>query len=534
MNINQEGLVSSCLSYLLLSLLTVSMLSLFWLPIFTDEVTWLQMTGKYLQHGGYDVTLTPQCPITHKTSPPFYMIPYRVLSSSFSYLLDNPIYFRVIAIAKIAAIVIVSNMLLKVSYPQTSLSERLTPVLMTFSMGGLLVFFFYLRPEVSILMLTLFYLYFVFLYQEREKQPLILIFLSLAYLILIFSVHQKSLLLAPLVLIVLWREVENKNSLYSLLTLIAFSTLSIFTYKYYSGFFSCSQNHVVSNYWSNHGIPFYLLKESNYVDFLRNISWRLQESHQIFSNILFVNHSGRNFPPLPDYEKFIIPAYIASVSAIVLLLIMLFGFFSNIIIRKGEQRKFVNRKIYSCYFIVLAVLVSIAQKENYFYESIIPLFLVSLFSWSYLWFGKENHRYKTFIKAVGVPCSIVCVSFLVYSSTSFSQGWKLSMYGERHPKTFSHYNFHKTREKVNLLISRESFRKNNVWLVDELIATTLTNKKNIKIIHFSKIGVQSLDEVLSYSGTKIGIFNCHYLKGFDLKGIGIEKHDDICIVQKHT
>ncbi len=534
MHINQEGLVTRYLPYLLLSLLTASMASLFWLPIFTDEVTWLQMTGKYLQHGGYDVTLTPQCPITHKTSPPFYMIPYRVLSSSFSYLLDNPIYFRVIAIAKIAVIVIVSNMLLKVSYPQASFRERLIPVLMSFSMGGLLVFFFYLRPEVSILVLTLFYLYFVFLYQEREKQPLVLILLSLLYLILIFSVHQKSLLLVPLVLIVLWREIENKNKLYSLLTLIVFSVLSIFTYKYYSGFFSCSQNHVVSNYWSDHGIPFYLLRESNFGEFLRHISWRLQEGHQIFTNILFVNHSGRNFPPLPDYEQFVIPAYIASASAIVLLLIVLFGCFSNILGSKGADRKFVNRKIYAGYFIFLAVAVSIAQKENYFYESVIPLFLVSLFSWSYLWFGHKNNRKRTFMKLIGATCSIVCVSFLVYSSISFNQEWKSSMYGERHPKTFSHHNFSKTKEKVNLLIGGESFKGNNVWLVDELIATTLTNKQNIKIIHFSKIGVKSLDEVMSYSGTKIGIFNCHYLKGFDLNGIEIEKHDEICIVQKLT
>ncbi len=534
MHVNQEGLGSRYLSYLLLFLFTVSMGTLFWIPIFTDEVTWLQMTGKYLQHGGYDVTLTPQCPITHKTSPPLYMIPYRVLSSSFSYLLDNPFYFRVISIVKIAVIVIVSNMLLKVSYPNSSVRERLMPVLMSFAMGGFLVFFFYLRPEVSILVLTLFYLYFVFLYQEKGEQSWKLIFLSGLYLILIFSVHQKSLLLAPLVLIVLYREIENKNWIYSLLTFFVIAILSLFTYKYYSGFFSCSQNDVVSNYWSDHGIPFYLLKESKIGEFLTHISWRLQEGHQIFSNILFINHSGRNFPPLPDYEQFLIPAYIASVSAIVMLLIMFFGWVKTITLTQGESRKFISRKIYSVYFVFLAIAVSVAQKENYFYESIIPLFLVSLFSWSHLWLGNEHGRHRSFIKTLGLTCSILCISFLVYSSLSLKQEWKSSMYGYRHPKTFSHYNFDKTKEKVYILINRESFKGNDVWLVDELIATTLTNKKNIEIIHFSKIGVKSLAEVFGYARTKIGIFNCHYLKGFDLKGVEIEKHDEICIVYKLT
>lgn len=532
MNINQEGLSSRYLSFLLLFLFTTSITSLFWLPIFTDEVTWLQMTGKYLQHEGYDVTLTPQCSITHRSSPPFYMVPYRVLSSSFSYLLENPIYFRVITIAKIIFIFVLSHMFIGLTYPNSPYHERLIPVLMTFSMGGFLAFFVYLRPEVSILILTFMYLYSVFLYQESKIRPWVLILLSGFYLLLLVSVHQKAILLAPLVLIVLYRELGNKNTRYSILTLLAFSFLAVSSYKYYSGFFSCSQNSIVSNYWSDHGIPFYLLNESKLELFLKNISWRIQESHQILSNIIFVNHSSRNFPPLPDYERFLIPAYIASLAAVILLLLMLFGYFKYLFSTPGESRNDVSRKIYAGYFIFLAIVISVAQKENYFYESIVPLFFLSIFSWSNIWFGRAGYREKYLVKFIGVPCAIVCIAFLSFCSLSLSQEWKSSMYGSRHPKTFSHFNFYETKEKVNRLMNSKWFEGNDVWLVDELIATTLFDKKNIEIIHFSKIGVKSMGEVLSHANTNIGMFNCHYLKGFDLSYVKVERYEEICIVYR--
>lgn len=104
------------------------------------------------------------------------------------------------------------------------------------------------------------------------------------------------------------------------------------------------------------------------------------------------------------------------------------------------------------------------------------------------------------------------------------------MYEHRHPKTFSHIDFSNKTEKLNTLIASKGIEDNNVWLVDELIATTLSDKKNIEIIHFSKIGVKSMDDILKYANTNIGIFNCHYLKGLAIENIEIEQHDDICVV----
>ncbi|WP_322805203.1 hypothetical protein SO574_21635 (plasmid) [Vibrio alfacsensis] len=524
------SLKSKYFYFLLLFLLVTSISSLFWLPIFTDEVTWLQMTGKYLQHEGYDVTLTPQCSSTHKSLPPFYMQPYRVLSSLISYQLANPSYFRIIAIVKILVIAIVAYLTLKVTLPNSPANERLNPILMTFSMGGLLTFFMYLRPEVSILILTLLYLYFVMLYQEGVKRPYILVLLSFVYFVLLVSVHQKTLLLAPLILVILFREIENKRTLYSLLVVVAFVFIGWSSYKYYSDFFSCEKNTVVSNYWSDHGLPFYLLKESNVELFIRNISWRLQEGHQIFSNILFVNHSQRNFPPLPDYEQFLILAYIASIAGFVLLVLMLIGYFQYIFRSSNGDRKSKNRKIYAGYFIVMTIAIAIAQKENYFYESIIPLFFISLFGWSYIWSKENDNRYSCYIKNISISSAITCVSFLVFCSISFNQEWKDSMYDNRHPKTFSHFDFSETVSEVDKLITLKGLKNNDIWLVDELVALTLPNKKNVEIIHFSKIGVNSMYDILVHANTSFGIFNCHYLKGLDLKNIEIDKYEDICIV----
>lgn len=83
---------------------TITSLSLaILLPIYTDEVGWKILQARYYLDGGRNITLFPQCGAPFATTPPWFMLPARIIDAWLYGALNEPIKLRLLGVASFAA-----------------------------------------------------------------------------------------------------------------------------------------------------------------------------------------------------------------------------------------------------------------------------------------------------------------------------------------------------------------------------------------------------------------------------------------------
>ena len=291
------------LSIVVILLAILSFIICFFFPIYTDEIVWKAIQGRYWADGNQALaqTLCPSCG-SYSHVVPMMLLPYRILSTFINTHLLSPLLIRLFGMSVAFTWLFVTWLLFRALLPKYFKSTTIALCLIAFATLGVMPLLLVIsRPEQCLLLcMTLF---FVPLLKENSIQkPTIYrscfnaigIFLLASFML---TIHPKALFALPLVFVSMYRFVKPRE-LY-VLCMIAISIFSAIAYHDWSLRWSCLNDPYIADILRKMNLG----AITNLTEFKHYFSYLIKSL--IFSNSWYINFAV----PKTNYISNMIPPF---------------------------------------------------------------------------------------------------------------------------------------------------------------------------------------------------------------------------------
>lgn len=220
--------------YLILFLAIIPILLIaylfFYIPIYPDEIGYQFINSRFTFAGLSYSGIFPQCLKSQNLSVPWFQWPARILTSGLYYKIQSIFVFRITGIlSAIGVLAMISATSYKLLKTNNTIIQIIVFILF-FSIGVNPFIMIFNRPEMLLLMIVA-WLAFICFYNFRSIS---LFWLSHFFFIsLFYSLHPKSLVFLPLIILSTLVCLDRKNSSHIFKGLIL-SLLLIFTFQSYN------------------------------------------------------------------------------------------------------------------------------------------------------------------------------------------------------------------------------------------------------------------------------------------------------------
>jgi hypothetical protein len=359
--------------------LLVTFVVAFFMPIYTDEVTWKWFQSRLFHDGFVNISLFPQCGATFTTTPLWFMVPLRTVEAWVYGDLTNPLWLRFLGIA--TCLVWIGIMLAML---RGALGVRLSDLTLAGTVAGFLglgvlpMLLVINRPEQVLLIgLTVVFLL-PFLQPDRTTASREALTLAgvLCLVVLLFTEHAKALLFLPLIAAALflvarrwWVQIPG------VLLLSYFAGAS---YRYWQTSQSCPGDPAFAQAIKTQFLQLSLLT-SHPIAFLQQAAANLLQSRSYVANIRFKDPFWVDW--LPPH---MVPAPVdqlvnIGVMAFFAVLIVVTAFNVMVLVRKDWNAGAVSRRLLMVASALASLLALAAfQRLKFFYESTLVLPLLGL------------------------------------------------------------------------------------------------------------------------------------------------------------
>lgn len=255
----------------------------FHLPIYTDEVAFRLIYGRYLTDHVIS-GLIPYCEKVFSVPPPLITIPWRIFDSlTTSLLAADPHFFRYFSLVLLSIFIFcfikLLNSLPKLQSWQTKI-DLLTPL----ALGSTILYFYYLRVEIILCISLILSVFLLTKNQETIHKKNFLLRTAVTFLVVstAFVYHPISYFMIPVFLLFIYRWSKSKAEFFLMLAPVF--TVFYFTFLFNQDRVSCGQFFSSENY-------LFKSETVTLLDYTKQFLFNFIDLERYFLNIIFENHS---------------------------------------------------------------------------------------------------------------------------------------------------------------------------------------------------------------------------------------------------
>ena len=269
----------------------------FYIPIFSDEITWKMIMARLWSDLGMSIHMFPQCGKPFTVSHPLLFLPFRALDSWLYEDLTNLFKLRILGGINFIFWIGATWLLCKKLFKANSIVSNLSflGAIFVCCLGVLPFGMLMNRPEQPLLISLTLLLLLPFLQDKTTKQRGLLIFSYLFLSLFFLSQHPKSLIFLPVLLIILKNlSILKKGKIGSLLVVLLAAVTS---YLFWSEKLSCPMSFNYEQVFASFGLsPRNFFKDPIWWN-LKQIIKNMIGGWSYFGNILFSKSYMANWLP---------------------------------------------------------------------------------------------------------------------------------------------------------------------------------------------------------------------------------------------
>jgi hypothetical protein len=450
----------------------------FHLPIYTDEVAFRLIYGRYLADHVIS-GLIPYCEKVFSVSPPLITIPWRVIDSlTTSVLAADPHFFRYFSLALLSVFIFCFIKLLN-SMPKLQTWQTKIDLLTPLALGSTMLYFYYLRVEIILCICLILSIFLLIKKQETIYKKSFLLRTVVTFFIIgtAFVYHPISYFMIPVFLLFIYRWSKNKTEF--ILMMVPVFAVFYFTFIFNQDRVACGQFFSSENY-------LFKSETATLFDYAKQFLFNFIDLERYFLNIIFENHS--------QYGLTNASAYSDSV------LFKSYGFFvyllstytSYAILALTVYALFVGRKDRSIYWwSLLCVLISLISFLCLTYRKP-PYYILVIFTelTIMLALSIQNLRNTGLIEKIKKAINIYFILFILNSVLILFlyapqiSVWKQIGTDNFRGGSFSHFDFKNTSKKYTDMLAHCNIKQSELeYLVtDDIGILTFWNQMKFPIM----------------------------------------------------
>lgn len=445
------------LSIAVVSLSIVTLIICFFSPVYTDEVLWKAIQGRYWQDGNQALSLTlfPSCgPYSYHV--PTVILPFRIFTS-WLYNFSSPLFIRLFGVSLALLWLFITWVLFCNITINKIKKSTIALCLIAFATLGVLPFLLTLsRPEQLLLLcMTIF---FVPLLKENSTQiptTLKTFFYAISIIFLaafMLTIHPKAIFALPLIFLFIYRFIKHKW--FSIASMIAVTSFGAISFHDWSLRWTCGGDPVFAtalrglNLGSNTNLSELKIYFS---EFIKHIS---------YANSWYIIFAT----PKPIYVSSMLPAFyhhfplvfgrmlrvLLTYTAGIAFLYFIYSFFKN---RRNVTLRVSYAAIGAIWLFYGVSVVTRIYKNDYEATLIVPLLALAVVG--SIWIGYKtisSQRYIRSIKAVFLSLLLLSVVSQIFSITNYIPymitSWSSPGYTQGQHYSISNFGYAKLRPVI--------------------------------------------------------------------------------------